>query len=130
MYSEEARQLLSKPLLARLATLSANGYPHVVPVWFIMDGDDVVFIAERSTRKVKNIALSSKAAVVVGGEFGDPTYMIQGDLYLQEDPGFEWMKRITRFYEPAEKAEIDIAAWSLTDMIILRLKPNKVIKAV
>ncbi len=129
MFTEDARNFLKKPLTARLSTHSANGYPHTVPVWFMLENDDIIFIAERRTRKIKNIALNPKGAVAIGGDPGDEAgYLIQGELTVEEDPDFAWMKRMTRFYEAPEKAEHDITTWLEFDMVIIRLKPVHTIK--
>ncbi|MCZ7611766.1 MAG: pyridoxamine 5'-phosphate oxidase family protein [Ignavibacterium sp.] len=56
-YDDAARTLLDKPLIARLSVVDPDGYPHTVPVWFMRDGDDLVFISVRSTRKVSYVSL-------------------------------------------------------------------------
>lgn len=129
MFTDEQRQLLSKPLIARLATQSTDGYPHVVPLWFILDGDDILIISERNTRKVKNIQAHPKAGLTVGGDaLASPGYMIQGDCIIEEDPDYAVMKRVTRFYEAPEDAERDIETWSKTDMVYIRMKPSKIVR--
>lgn len=35
--------LLEKPRTAKLATVRADGRPHVAPIWFDLDGDVMVF---------------------------------------------------------------------------------------
>ncbi|MDX2159792.1 MAG: pyridoxamine 5'-phosphate oxidase family protein [bacterium] len=130
VFDDAAREFLKKPLIARISTLTTDGYPHTVPVWFMLEGDEIVFIAERSTRKIKNVLANPKGSMSVGGDVGDPAaYLIIGEMRVEEDPGFAWMKRMTRFYEAPEQAEKDIEAWSKTDMVIIRLKPTRVIKA-
>lgn len=129
MFTDVERQTLSRPLIARFATVDLSGYPHVVPVWFMLEGDDILIIAERGTRKIKNLKVNPRAGFSVGGDdLHSPGYMILGDCTVEEDAGFEVMKRVTRFYEPPEKAEIDIEAWSKTDMVYIRMKPIKVTK--
>jgi general stress protein 26 len=96
----------------------------------MLEENDIIFIGERSTRKIKYIQANPKGAVSIGGEPGESSYLIQGDMTVEEDPGFAWMKRMTRHYESPEQAEKDIEAWSKTDMVIIRLKPRRVIKAV
>ena len=31
----------------KLAVARKDGAPHVVPIWFVLDGDDVIFTTER-----------------------------------------------------------------------------------
>ena len=54
--------------MARLATQGIDGYPHVVPIWFRRDSDDILFGSDRDNRKVRNILAIPKGAVVIGGE--------------------------------------------------------------
>jgi general stress protein 26 len=129
MFSEDARQFLQKPLIARLSVIDSDGYPHTVPVWFKLDGDDLIVISVRDTRKIGYALANPKGAMTIGGDTGDGAgYLIKGTVCVESDPDLTWMKALTRHYEDAEQAEKDIIAWSDLDMIILRLKPTRVIK--
>jgi PPOX class probable F420-dependent enzyme len=129
MFTSSQRETLSKPLIARFCTIGADGYPHVVPVWFMLDGNDVIFISERGTRKVANVQRSSKASMTVGGDdLNKDGYLIVGDCAVEEDPDYATMKRVTYHYEPKEQADKDIEAWSKTDMIVIRMKVNRIVK--
>lgn len=129
MLTEAIREFLKKPLLARISTIDADGYPHTVPVWFDVDGDDLVLISTRDTAKIRYLQANPKGAMTIGGDTGDGGgYLIKGTLTIEEDPGLRWMKQLTYRYEAKEQAEKDIAEWSALDMIIIRLKPVKVLK--
>ena len=129
MLPEALREFLKKPLLARLGVIDTEGYPHSVPVWFDVDGDDLVFISTRDTAKIRYVQANPKGAVTIGGDSGDGGgYLIKGTLTVEEDPGLRWMKQLTYRYEAKAQAEKDIANWSSLDMIIIRLKPVKVLK--
>ncbi len=130
MFDDAAREFLRKPLIARISTFDSDGYPHTVPVWFMLEGDEIIFIAERKTKKVKNIRANPKGSVSIGGESGESSYLIKGEMTVEEDPGYAWMKKMTRYYEAPEQAEKDIETWLKFDMVIIRLKPTRVIKVV
>lgn len=124
------RRFLSKPRTARLATVSPDGYPHVVPIWFMLDGNDIVFGSDRGEHKVKNARARPKGAVVIGGE---PTldkagYLIVGDLSVEDDPGHKLMRRIIRRHVPKRQIERRVAEWGEGDMVIIRLKPRRVVR--
>lgn len=56
MTSDERRAfLLAGTRTAKLATTRRDGAPHVVPIWFVLDADDVVFTTGADT--VKGLAL-------------------------------------------------------------------------
>jgi general stress protein 26 len=130
MFNSAVRELLQKPLTARLATIDKNGYPHVVPLWFDMDGDDVIIVSDRNTRKIDYIALNPKGCLQLGGDAeAGVGYLLKGDLIVEPDPDYKWLKQVTRRYESGEQAEKDIELWRTTlDMIVIRLKVKKVIK--
>ena len=128
-FDDTQKAFLEKPLLARMCTIDADGYPHVVPVWFMRDGDQLMITSVRGTRKVDHIRTNSKGAMVIGGDTNDGGgYSMQGDYQMAPDPDFYWMKKITRHYESTADAERDIEAWLKLDLIILRFTPKVVRK--
>jgi hypothetical protein len=129
MIDDAAREFLRKPLIARLSVIDPDGYPHTVPVWFKLDGDDLVVIAVCETRKVGYAAANPKGAITVGGDSDDGAgYLIKGDFVIEPDPDDAWVKKLTYHYEEPEKAAHDVADWADLDIIVLRLKPRRVIK--
>ncbi|MDX2136918.1 MAG: pyridoxamine 5'-phosphate oxidase family protein [Chloroflexota bacterium] len=129
MYSEEARAFLERPLIARLATIDDDGYPHNVPLWYLLDGDDILIISDRATRKTKNVLARPQAAIAIGGDPADGTgYMIRGDVTVEEDADKAVTRRMTYRYEPKDEAERLLDLWKNDDIIILRLKPKSVVK--
>ncbi len=129
MLSDDVRKFLQKPLLARMSTIGTDGYPHTVPVWFMLDREDIVIVSVRKTQKVGHIKANPHGAIVIGGEPHDGAgYLIKGDFQVEEDPDFNWLKTVTLRYESGAQAEKDIADWSKLDMIVIRMKPKSVSK--
>lgn len=126
MFTAQAREFLQKPLIARMSVIDPQGYPHSVPVWFSLDGEDVVIISVRDTRKVEYIKVNPKGSLVVGGE--NDAYLVKGEYSIEPDPDQTWTKHMIRLYEPPEKVDQTIIDWADLDIIVLRLKPIKVIK--
>jgi hypothetical protein len=131
VFTATIREFLQKPLVARMSTLDPDGYPHTVPVWFMLDGDDLVVISVSSTRKVGHIQTNPKGAIAVGGDPADGGgYLIKGEFSIEADPEDAWVRKLTHHYETPEQAEQDIAAWADLDIIVLRLKPKVVLKVI
>jgi general stress protein 26 len=129
VFTDTIREFLQKPLIARMSTIDPKGYPHTVPVWFAPDGDDIVVISVRETRKVGHILANPKGAVTIGGDPGDDAgYLIKGEFSIEADPEDAWVRKMTYRYEAPEQAEKDIADWAELDIIVLRLKPEVVLK--
>ena len=126
---DAARALLQKPLVARMAVIDSNGYPHVVPVWFTLDGDDVVIFGFTATRKVDYIRVNPKGSIQVGGDpSGTEGYLLKGDFSLEDDVNNHWASLITYLYEPKDNADKLLAEWTNVGLIVMRLTVHKVIK--
>jgi predicted pyridoxine 5'-phosphate oxidase superfamily flavin-nucleotide-binding protein len=129
IFNETIREFLQKALLARMSTIDPDGYPHTVPVWFMLDGDDVAIISVRKTAKLGHIPVNPKGAVQVGGDTSDGGgYLLKGDFSIEEDPDDVWMKKLTYRYESGEQAEKDVREWTALDIIVIRMKVKTVLK--
>jgi PPOX class probable F420-dependent enzyme len=70
MEEAEARRRLAGSKVAHLATLSAEGRPHVVPIVFALEGDTLYFAIDSKPKKttrlarLKNIAANPAVAVL------------------------------------------------------------------
>jgi len=70
----------------KLATTRADGSPHVAPVWFILDGDDLVFMTGENTVKGKALLRDPRAALSVDDE--QPPFAfatIEGTVTISRD---------------------------------------------
>lgn len=67
--SESKEQVLGfiaeETRLGRLATVSGDGAPHVVPIWFKLDGDRILIHTQAESRKARNISATGKYALTV-----------------------------------------------------------------
>ncbi len=132
LITPEVREFMQAPYIARLATIDGSGFPHIVPLWYDVEGDDLVIISDRNTSKIHHIARNPQGALQVGGDAaaaGSTGYLFKGELSVEEDPGYKWLRQITLRYEPGEQGEKDIELWRTTlDMVVIRLKVQRVIK--
>ncbi len=129
MFDARARETLSKPVIIRVSTISPEGYPHTTPVWFILDGDDLVVFTSPNTQKAKNVRANPKGSLTIGGDpVGSPCYLVEGDFGVEDDPDHAWTSKITHHYEPPDRAQQWLDAWKNDEHVILRLKPRRVIK--
>ena len=69
--SSEVRDFLSRGTrTASLATVLPDGTPHVMPVWFVIDGDQVVFTTPADSVKGRNIQRDPRGfATEIGGRY-------------------------------------------------------------
>ena len=124
-----AREVLKQPVIVRINTVTPDGYPHSVPIWFMLDGDDLIVFTERKSAKVKHLLANPHGSLAFGGDpVGSPCYLIEGDFVIEDDPDHAVTSRVTHHYETPERAKELLAAWKNDDEVILRLKPGRVIK--
>lgn len=70
----------------KLATVREDGRPHVVPVWFIVDGDSLVFTTWHESVKAVNLSKDSRAALVT--DLQEPPYAyvtVEGAVTISDD---------------------------------------------
>lgn len=118
MLDDSIRTFLQQRLIARVTTIEPDGYPHTVPIWYILDGDDLVIATGSESRKVKNIQHNPKGAVTIGGDpVGDHVayavgYLFQGEWSLEGVPDFNWIRKIAcRYWDDRDRVEREIAEW-------------------
>ena len=86
---EQIESLLGQPVLARLATANPKtNQPHVVPVWFLWDGEYIWISAFSSTRKARDLGQNPRCAVLIEPEkSGDlQAVLFEGPAELIEQP--------------------------------------------
>ncbi len=130
MFTREVTAFLEKPRIARLATMDRDGYPHLVTMYFMLDGDDIIMGSDRGERKVQNAEATPKGAVIIGGDpkIDEAGYLIQGDLSIEDDVGHNVTLKMLYHYEGKEVAEKHAAEWANSDLVVIRLKPKSVIR--
>ncbi|MFN8373272.1 MAG: pyridoxamine 5'-phosphate oxidase family protein [Anaerolineae bacterium] len=127
MLTDAQRTFLQKPLIARISTIDNEGYPHTVPVWFILDGDDLVIFGAGNTRKFGYARANSKGCVTIGGDSDDGEgYLFKGDWTVEADNG--WSRKITAHYSGEQRADELLKEWGDLDYAVMRLKIRKAIK--
>ncbi|MBN2005464.1 MAG: pyridoxamine 5'-phosphate oxidase family protein [Anaerolineae bacterium] len=81
---------LAAPLLARLASVSANTLqPHVVPVWYDWDGETMWISSYESTRKIGELRDNPKCAVIIDvaeSQNGVQAVLIEGNVEIIAEP--------------------------------------------
>jgi PPOX class probable F420-dependent enzyme len=69
MGPDQVRAFLSQGTrTAKLATVAADGRPHVVPVWFVLDDDDLIFTTQETSKKAKSRRRDPRVACCIDDE--------------------------------------------------------------
>ncbi|MEV0040153.1 PPOX class F420-dependent oxidoreductase [Streptomyces sp. NPDC050804] len=114
---------------AKLSTVRADGSPHIAPVWFVLDGDDLVFNTGRETVKGRNLLRDGRAALCVDDERPPFAFVvIQGRAEIDEEPERlrTWATRIAARYMGEERAGEFGERNGVPGELVVRLKADKV----
>lgn len=126
----EVRAFLSEATrTGKLGYVAADGRPLVAPIWFVVDGDDLIFNTGADTAKGKAIARDPRLVICVDSEV--PPYgfvQVQGVAATSEDPD-ELLRSATdiaRRYVGPELAEQFGKRNAVPGELLVRLRPTKV----
>jgi PPOX class probable F420-dependent enzyme len=114
----------------KLSFASASGQPLVAPVWFIVDGGDLVFNTGKGTAKGRALARDPRTAICVDLE--QPPYafiQVQGVAELSEDPA-ELVRTATAIaarYMGPERAREFGQRNGVPGELVVRIRPHKVV---
>ena len=114
----------------KLSYLAPSGRPLVAPVWFIVEGDSLVFNTGKETAKGRALARDPRATLCVDLE--QPPYafvQVQGEAELSEDPA-ELLRTATVIaarYVGAERAEEFGKRNGVPGELVVRLRAVKVL---
>ncbi|MER6027127.1 PPOX class F420-dependent oxidoreductase [Streptomyces sp. NPDC001851] len=109
MTDEEWRAFISNGTrTGKLSTVRADGSPHVAPVWFLLDGDELVFNTGKNTVKGRNLARDGRVALCVDDDRPPFHFVVlRGRARLSEelDEVRHWATRIAARYMGEDRAE-------------------------
>ncbi|MBW3633118.1 MAG: PPOX class F420-dependent oxidoreductase [Chloroflexi bacterium] len=131
MTHEETRAfLLSGTRTAALATVRADGRPHVAPVWFTLDGDDLLFNTGEETVKGTNLRRDTRVALMVDDE--EPPFAfvsIEGNVTLSDDLDVMryWATRIAARYMGDDQADAYGKRNAVPGELLARVMPTKTV---
>jgi PPOX class probable F420-dependent enzyme len=127
---EWKRFAFDTPRTAKLATVRADGSPHVAPIWVALDGDEIVFTTGEGTLKGKAVRRDPRVALSFDDE--DPPFsfvVIEGDARIDSDEGelLTWATKISGRYMGAERAAEFGRRNAVPTELLVRVRPRRVV---
>ncbi len=131
MSPEEIRAFLTHGTrTAKVATTMASGQPHVMPVWFVLDGEQIVFTTGRDSVKGRDLRRDPRLALIVDDDTPPYAFVhIRGKAAISEDPDelLRFATEIGRRYMGADRAEEFGRRNAVPGELLIRLTPERVI---
>lgn len=116
----------------KLAFVAADGRPLVAPVWFLVEGDQLVFNTGRETAKGRALSRDPRVAICVDDQAPPFSFVqVQGSVSVSDDPDelLDTATRIAARYVGADRAEEYGRRNGVPGELVVRLTPTKVIAA-
>ena len=117
---------------AKLGYVAADGRPLVAPVWFVVDGRELVFNTGKDTAKGRALRPDPRVVVCVDDERPPFSFVqVQGEVTLSEDPE-ELVATATRIggrYMGADRAQEFGRRNGVPGELVVRVRPTKIVKA-
>src|SRR6266704_2908532 len=106
---------LRAELMMWLSTVRPDGRPHLVPVWFLWDGETILIFSQPNQQKLRNL------------QHNPDVVMIAGKAELLNDPG---MSTALPAYAEKYKERLELYGWSGESMAqdysqAIRITPTK-----
>lgn len=114
----------------KLATVRYDGRPHVVPIWFVLDGDNLIFTTGESSVKAKNMIRDSRVSISVDDQTPPYSFVtVEGTVSISENPEemLYWATRIGARYMGEEQAEAFGERNAVKGELLVTITPSKVI---
>ena len=114
----------------KLATVRADGSPHIAPLWFVLDGEDVVFNTGKDSVKGRNLARDGRFSLCVDDDRPPFAFVtLRGRVQISEDPAelHRWAGLIGARYLGADRAEELANLNGVPGELLLRGRIEKVI---
>jgi hypothetical protein len=115
---------------AKVATTMENGRPHVMPVWFVLDGEQIVFTTAADTVKGRNLRRDPWLALVVDDQTPPYAFVhVRGPVTLHEDRDdlLRFATAIGARYMGADRAEEFGKRNAVPGELLVRVTPARVI---
>jgi PPOX class probable F420-dependent enzyme len=131
MTVEEYRSfLLDRARTASLATVRADGRPHVAPIWFDLDGDILLFTTGETTVKARNMRRDPRVSLCIDDE--EPPFafvVVEGTARMSAgDPDMlHWATRIGGRYMGPDLANSYGSRNAVPGELLVRVTPTRTV---
>ena len=94
---------------AKLSTVRADGRPHIAPIWFLLDGEDLVFTTDQGSVKGRNLVREPRVSFCVDDD-RPPFAFVVLEARVERvsedlDELVEWATRISGRYMGQDRAD-------------------------
>jgi len=126
--TQAERDFLHEPRFAVLGTTNENGTAHLTVMWYVLEGDEVMFNTAAGRRKPDNLARDPRASLIVPD--GYRFVRVDGTVRASDDQAAaqaDIRKLAFRYYQSEERVQRSVdATWSKQHRITYRMPVRRV----
>ena len=135
--------LMQGTFTGKLATIKKDGSSHIVPIWFLLDGDnnsggtdvesedDIIFTTNGTSVKAKNIQRENRVSICVDDQTPPFSFVVVYGIariyHFEHNELFKFATKIAQRYMGKENAELYGRRNSTEGEVLVRIKPLRII---
>jgi PPOX class probable F420-dependent enzyme len=130
---DERRRYLQAALTIILVTVGNDGYPHAIPMWFVIDDDGTIYMTTYGpSQKVLNMRRNARVALLVesGVRYDElKGVLLRGDAEVVEDEALcvEILTRIhTKHMGGLASGIEDVMKAQARKRVVLKIAPKRI----
>jgi PPOX class probable F420-dependent enzyme len=131
---DEQRELLESERVVVVSSLGARGWPHSMPLWYVLREGEIWIYTYAKSQKVKNLERDPRATLLVetGYEYGELRGVqieAEAEIHRDLEPVFELGKELTLRYSGGASLPEDAAEALKTQArkrVAVRFKPVRI----
>ena len=131
---DEQRELLESERVVVVSSLGARGWPHSMPLWYVLRGTEIWIYTYAKSQKVKNLERDPRATLLVetGHEYGELRGVqieAEAEIHRDLDSVYEVGKELTLRYSGGAALSADAAEAlkaQARKRVAVRFKPMRI----
>jgi PPOX class probable F420-dependent enzyme len=125
--SQAERDFLHEPRYAVLGTTNGDGSAHLTVMWYLLEGDEIMFNTAAGRKKPENLARDPRASLIVPD--GYRFVRVDGTVRANDDQRLaqaDIRKLAFRYYQSEEHVQRSAVAWAKQHRITYRMPALRV----
>ena len=121
---EKFNDLLDKPALAHVATVTPKGSPRTSPMWFEWDGEHILLSHTKARAKYRDVQANPRIALSIVDPENPYQYLeVRGTVEIVDDPEKTLIHRLAKKYRGVDRYEWDGPG---DERVIFKVTPERV----
>ena len=130
MSEDEVRAFLAEKLVMTVATMGHKGRPHLMPLWYVQDDDDLIGWTYAKSQKARNLERDPRATVQVedGVRYEDLRgVMMECDVELDRDAKPYGIRLFSRYAGELDQDIEGLVEKQASKRVGLRFTPTRTV---